>query len=180
MLVQDYLRSLVAVRERCMQVYEKSKEGGLKSFDINESALSAIVDHVVYTTTRRFPDLSKIPPHSRLRHFDHQQFEALRARWKLDGIDRIEQARRLIDLVVVSVLVDAGAGQVWKYATERGDKVGRSEGLALASFDMFLKGYFSSSPNVLDRVDGKKGNCILKNRVYIFFLNSGWIGSNYD
>ncbi|KAG1217193.1 hypothetical protein G6F35_009378 [Rhizopus arrhizus] len=153
MLVQDYLRSLVAVRERCMQVYEKSKEGGLKSFDINESALSDIVDHVVSTTTRRFPDLSKIPPHSRLRHFDYQQFEALRARWKQDGIDRIEQARRLIDLVVVSVLVDAGAGQVWKYATEKGDKVGRSEGLALASFDMFLKGYFSSSSNVLDRVD---------------------------
>jgi hypothetical protein len=69
-------------------------------------------------------------------------------------VDRVEQARRLIDLVLVSVLVDAGAGQVWKYTTEEGERIGRSEGLALASFDMFLNGYFSSSADVPDRVDG--------------------------
>jgi hypothetical protein len=56
---------------------------------------------------------------------------------------------------MVSVLVDAGAGQKWSYTTRQGEKVGRSEGLAIASLDMFLDGYFSSDASVKDRVDGK-------------------------
>jgi hypothetical protein len=45
---------------------------------------------------------------------------------------------------VVSVLLDAGAGDAWKYTEESsGVKVGRSEGLALASLEMFKKGLFS-------------------------------------
>ncbi|KAI8055607.1 uncharacterized protein B0P05DRAFT_289537 [Gilbertella persicaria] len=79
--------------------------------------------------------------------------QALRNRWTHDQVDAVEQARRLVDLVIVSVLVDAGAGQVWKYKTEQGQSIGRSEGLALASFDMFLNGYFSSHAQVPDRVD---------------------------
>ena len=134
LLPQEYLRTLPSIRERCTKVYEKAKQGESTSFDINEAALSNIVNHVVSTTTRRFPEL--------------------RQRWTRDNVDRVEQARRLIDLVLVSVLVDAGAGQVWKYTTREGERVGRSEGLALASFDMFLNGYFSSSADVPDRVDG--------------------------
>ncbi|KAI9281086.1 hypothetical protein BY458DRAFT_430156 [Sporodiniella umbellata] len=153
-MVQDYLRTLGAVRERCQEVYEKSKtKGGLKSFDIDESKLPLIVDHVVATTLRRFPNLSEMPPHSRLRHFGSGQIEGLRKEWKDEGVDRTEQARRLIDIVLVSVLVDAGAGLDWKYTTGEGAKVGRSEGLALASFDMFKQGYFSNDPQTPHRVD---------------------------
>lgn len=154
LLPQDYLRTLKSIRERCSQVYEKGQRGELTCFELHENALPAIVDHVTETTQRRYPDLDKIPPHSRLRHFDAEQFKALRDRWQEQGVDAVEQARRLIDLVIVSVLVDAGAGQAWKYKAASGELVGRSEGLALASFDMFLEGYFSSSKQVLDRVDG--------------------------
>ena len=35
------------------------------------------------------------------------------AKW--GNIDEKEKARRLIDLVLVSVLLDAGAGDSWKY-----------------------------------------------------------------
>lgn len=153
-LPQDYLRTLPAIRERCSKVYEKAQKGELVYFDVDESALDKIVDHVVNTTTRRFPDLDTIPPHSRIRHFDPSELQQLKKQWKENNVDSIEQTRRLIDLVVVSVLVDAGAGQAWRYKTRSGDFVGRSEGLALASFDMFLDGYFSSSS--LDRADGKK------------------------
>jgi hypothetical protein len=163
-LPQDYLRSLVSIRDRCNQVYEKSKHGELNSFDVDESALPAIVDHVAATTTRRFPQLDKIPPHSRLRHFNPTQMQELKARWDTEEIDPVEQTRRLIDLVIVSVLVDAGAGQSWKYKTSDGELIGRSEGLALASFDMFLKGYFSSSDDLPDRVDGNKN--IVRNYFY--------------
>ncbi|KAI8057518.1 uncharacterized protein B0P05DRAFT_478941 [Gilbertella persicaria] len=151
LLPQDYLRTLTAIRERCVQVYENRQN--LVAFDIDESRLPDIVEHVVSTTTRRFPQLDQIPPHSRMRHFDASQMQALRNRWTHDQVDAVEQARRLVDLVIVSVLVDAGAGQVWKYKTEQGQSIGRSEGLALASFDMFLNGYFSSHAQVPDRVD---------------------------
>lgn len=152
---QDYLRTLASIRERCNQVYEKSKSGELTCFDVEESALPAIVDHVAATTARRYPQLDKIPPHSRLRHFDPAQIKELKASWEEKRVDAVEQSRRLIDLVIVSVLVDAGAGQKWKYKTSSGEFVGRSEGLAIASYDMFLNGYFSSAHDLPDRVDGK-------------------------
>lgn len=58
-----------------------------------------------------------------------------------------EKARRLVDLVTTSVLLDAGAGDVWKYAEKStGFEAGRSEGLGVASFHMFGAGAFSSDP----------------------------------
>lgn len=58
-----------------------------------------------------------------------------------------EKARRLVDLVTTSVLLDAGAGDVWKYTEKStGFEAGRSEGLGVASFHMFGAGAFSSDP----------------------------------
>ena len=55
----------------------------------------------------------------------------------------IEAARKLVDLFVVSVLLDAGAGPKWVYEEKAtGMRVGRSEGLAIASLDMFTSGQF--------------------------------------
>ena len=62
-------------------------------------------------------------------------------------VDSQERTRRLIDLCVVSVLLDAGAGNRWKYRSkESGKYYSRSEGLAVASFEMFKSGFFSSDP----------------------------------
>lgn len=148
---QDYLRTLGAIRDRCYQVYEKAQNGQLCYFEVDESKLGAAVDHVAELTRRRFSDLNSIPPHSRLRHFD-ETFGEWRQKAQQRN-DNVEFARKLVDIVVVSVLLDAGAGQEWKYTTHYGKKVGRSEGLAIASVDMFLGGYFSSDDT--DRVDGK-------------------------
>lgn len=148
---QDYLRTLDAIRDRCYQVYAKAQAGELDYFDVDESRLEAAVDHVVDLTRRRFKDdLDSIPPHSRLRHFIDDSFET----WRQKQEEPMEATRKLIDLVIVSVLVDAGAGQRWRYKTKQGKMIGRSEGLAVASVDMFLSGYFSSSTEILDRVDG--------------------------
>lgn len=47
----------------------------------------------------------------------------------------------------MSVLLDAGAGSKWAYLEARtGQKVGRSEGLAVASLDMFQAGLFALAP----------------------------------
>jgi Protein of unknown function (DUF1688) len=64
-----------------------------------------------------------------------------------------EQTRRLLDLFLVSVLLDAGAGNLWKYTTKQGRKYGRSEGLAVASLEMFEQGVFSSDQSDPHRVD---------------------------
>ena len=58
--------------------------------------------------------------------------------------DRAARARAEFDLAIVSVLLDAGAGPRWRYRDAvTGESIGRSEGLAIASLDMFAAGAFS-------------------------------------
>jgi len=53
------------------------------------------------------------------------------------------------------VLLDAGAGNAWSYREKgTGDIYSRSEGLAIASLDMFKDGMFSGDPEQPYRVDG--------------------------
>jgi hypothetical protein len=68
----------------------------------------------------------------------------LLGQWKETGVDSVECSRRLVDLIIVSVLLDAGAGDVWKFTEERtGLQIERSEGLAVASLYAFTDGLFS-------------------------------------
>ncbi len=60
-------------------------------------------------------------------------------------MDAQERTRRLLDLFLVSVLLDAGAGARWQYKSKSSGKMyRRSEGLAVASLEMFTAGLFSS------------------------------------
>ena len=69
--------------------------------------------------------------------------------------DDKEICRRLIDLFLVSVLLDAGAGNVWSFEEPGTNmKFNRSEGLGVASFHMFREGFFSGSDKQPCRVDG--------------------------
>lgn len=71
------------------------------------------------------------------------------------SVDAQERTRRLIDLFVVSVLLDAGAGNRWSYRSKESGKVySRSEGLAVAALEMFKSGHFSSDPMEPCQVDG--------------------------
>lgn len=55
-----------------------------------------------------------------------------------DSVDQTEKCRRLIDLFMISVLLDAGAGTSWTFkSAENGRMYRRSEGLAIASLEMF-------------------------------------------
>jgi len=57
---------------------------------------------------------------------------------------------------MVSVLLDAGAGTKWQYKSKDNGKIyRRSEGLAVASLDMFKEGLFSSNPEQKEQVDGQ-------------------------
>jgi hypothetical protein len=70
------------------------------------------------------------------------------------AVDNSERCRRLLDLFLVSVLLDAGAGNSWSYKSlENGRIYRRSEGLAIASLEMFKSGMFSSNDSQPHQVD---------------------------
>src|SRR4051812_2710135 len=155
-----YLRSPLAIRARCEAIFEAGLAGSLRHFAIDLGALPAVVDKVIDVTRAAYPDL-QIPVHGRINHFragDIDRVAELEARLTA-GIhvsgdlsggatgDREARARAWIDLIVVSVLLDAGAGDAWRYVEPgTGCALARSEGLAVASLRAFEAGVFSSDP----------------------------------
>ena len=140
------LRSAAAVRERCAQVRDWVAQGRSPHFTLDTDRLDATAAFVAEVTRASYPDLA-IPHHSRWRHFCAGEYD----RWSalpLARLSAIERARAAVDLTVVSVLLDAGAGSAWRYReAETGIVFTRSEGLAVASFAMFRDGLFSSNPD---------------------------------
>ncbi len=148
------LRSAAAVRKRCRLVYDWVAAGQSSHFTLDENRLDDVAACVADVTRTAYPDL-KIPPHSRWRHFSAGGVD----RWaqierRLAGATPHQRACAAIDLATISVLLDAGAGDRWRYREDAtGLHFGRSEGLAVASFDMFVAGAFSSDANHPLRVD---------------------------
>ncbi|SPO23201.1 related to protein urg3 [Ustilago trichophora] len=165
-----HLRTLPAVRERCTQIFNHaSNHGGLTYFSYDVAREDDVADYCINIIKRDFgSDYASIPPHGRWRHFDVggiPRITTLLSSWagvhpssttenNAVAVDRVEAARRLVDLFMVSVLLDAGAGPSWKYEEKKtGLSYGRSEGLAVASLDMFTGGRFCG-----ERSDGESGH----------------------
>ncbi|KAJ3012507.1 UNVERIFIED_CONTAM: hypothetical protein HDU68_001163 [Siphonaria sp. JEL0065] len=140
------LRSLNAVRQTTSLLLQSPQH--LNHFDVHLDKLDAVVEGVLALIKRDYKTPQDIPFHSRWRHFDSATEKRIQKLVldKADGVDPVEKVRRIIDLFVVSVLLDAGAGAQWTYKFSDGTVLGRSEGLALASLDWFLTGGFSDSP----------------------------------
>ncbi|KAF4630884.1 hypothetical protein G7Y89_g7251 [Cudoniella acicularis] len=154
-----YLRSIGAVRERCSLMLNKAQRNELNHFDVHMENFKDTTKFVVSIIKRDFaPDYASIPPHGRWQHFNvggKDRIAELQASWRSD-IDPSERCRRLLDLFLVSVLLDAGAGTTWSYkSTENGRIYRRSEGLAIASLEMFKSGIFSSNSSQPYQVDGE-------------------------
>lgn len=152
-----YLRSIYAVRERSKLVLEKAKANQLKHFTVDMSKFQDTAGYVVSIIKRDYaPDYSSIPPHGRWQHFEvggRPRIDQLMASWP-STVDNQERTRRLIDLFLVSVLLDAGAGTKWQYKSKESGKIyRRSEGLAVASLEMFKAGIFSSDASEPCQVD---------------------------
>ena len=143
----EYLLSPRTIRARAQEIFEHAAQGRTH-FALHLDRLPEVAMLVSEVTLAHYPQLD-IPYHSRWNHF------------RVGGVDRNgqlnahlarlssnERVKAKLDLVIVSVLLDAGAGTQWQY-TERhsGWKGGRSEGLAVASWNMFTEGHFSSRKN---------------------------------
>ncbi|CDO96504.1 unnamed protein product [Kluyveromyces dobzhanskii CBS 2104] len=143
-----YLRSILSVRETCEKVYGKSlgkNNGKSKHFDVSTDKMSKVADYLLNIIERDYQNLADIPVHGRWQHLNCNgvdRMDNLIQKWTSEGHDSLEVCRRLIDLITFSVIVDAGAGSTWNYK-EGETLIGRSEGLAIASFYMFQKGDLS-------------------------------------
>lgn len=134
------LRDPTTIRVRARRILEAGRGVRLRHFAVDDSRMNAVGAYVADVIRARHPDLD-VPIHARFRHFSAGGVDRL-ATLNLTG--PLERARALCDLVVVSVLLDAGSGPAWRYRDPRGGVHARSEGLAVASFDMFAAGRFSA------------------------------------
>lgn len=136
-----YLRSPRAIRDRCEALYALALAGKLEHFAVDEARLDGVVDRVLDVTRELYPDLSRIPYHGRFRHFSAGGIDRLASFDRaISGLSREEQLMARFELVITSVLLDAGAGERWSYREASGTRYARSEGLAVASFDWFASG----------------------------------------
>lgn len=144
-----YLRSTTAIRERAGFLLARARRGESKWFTIgDDNKVEDAARSVAEVTLERYP-WNAIPYHSRWRHFEAGGVDRLGELNALIGKEASarERARAQIDLALVSVLLDAGAGPDWHYVdTSSGERLTRSEGLAVACFHAFTAGLFSSDP----------------------------------
>ena len=146
-----------AVRERSQMMLDVGLRDGLTHFRIDLDRMDDVADAVLATVHRNYPSL-RIPFHARWRHFviageDRWARLAASVKWPAAAA----RARAEFDLAIVSVLLDAGAGAAWRYRDKAsGNAIGRSEGLAVASLDMFASGVFSADARDPYRVDADR------------------------
>jgi hypothetical protein len=140
------LRSPDTIRARCRNVLDAGLRGELAWFSVDRNKLREAARLTAEVTRTRYPGLD-VPPHSRFAHFDAGGVARLgELERALANLAARERARALTDLVVVSVLLDAGAGMRWRYhERETGCILGRSEGLAVASLAWAKSGALSGS-----------------------------------
>jgi len=150
------LLSAEAVRDRANILFDLALMERLDHFRVDLSRLDPVAEWVERLIRSEHPSL-EVPPHSRWRNFEVGGID----RWasivpSRDWVDEREFGRAAIDLAMVSVLIDAGAGARWSYAeAATGETFSRTEGLAIASFAMFASGLFSSEPFDPLRVDAR-------------------------
>ncbi len=145
----NYLLTPAAIRERAAQIMELT-QAGKTAFEFHPEKLKPTVDYVLAVIQKKYPDLN-IPFHSRWGHFRAGNIDrAAEFAVHFEKADAIEKARSQLDLVITSVLLDAGAGAEWSYSEENSKKVfNRSEGLGVASYHMFCSGVMCSDKKSL-------------------------------
>ncbi|WP_285410183.1 URC4/urg3 family protein [Variovorax sp. efr-133-TYG-130] len=149
------LRTTAAIRQRAGALLARARRGESQWFRIGEDdKLEDAARNVAEVTRERYP-WDTIPYHSRWRHFEAGGIKRIEELDTLLGeADARQRARAHIDLVLVSVLLDAGAGPDWHYTeAATGERFTRSEGLAVASYHAFMAGLFSSDPDHPYQVD---------------------------
>jgi hypothetical protein len=125
------------VREVAHEMLGIALADGLAEWRVDLGRLPAAADLTAETVRANYPDLN-VPFHARWRHFT----AAGRDLWAEaeKPSDPKALGRAAFDLVIPSVLLDAGAGPTWRYRDATGAELSRSEGLGVASLRMWQAG----------------------------------------
>jgi hypothetical protein len=148
------LLSAAAVRKSGHRMLMLALDGSLDDWTVNLDRLPVAADFVARVVRDRYPLLDP-PVHARWRHFVFARRdlwgEIIAARkWPSPAA----AARSAFDLVITSVLLDAGAGAGWRYRDPATGLIAeRSEGLALGSLRWFERGGLSDDPSNPLRAD---------------------------
>ena len=150
------LRTTPAIRQRAGQLLQRARNGESRWFVVDDGFLDTAASEVVSATREHYPKLH-VPIHSRWRHFEAGGIDRKAELDKmLAPLPAPSRAHSMIDLTIVSVLLDAGAGPDWKYTEPASNQTfTRSEGLAVASFHAFTAGMFSSNKDKPFQVDSQ-------------------------
>ncbi len=172
------------IRERAQALLARARRGESAWFSVNDGAMDTAAALVAELTRARYPDL-KIPYHSRWRHFEAGGIDRPgQLKRKLQQASKEDLARVQIDLALVAVLLDAGAGPDWCYVEAAvgqrpAQRFSRSEGLGVASFHAFMAGLFSSDPAQPLRADAEGLQAVTAERLEKAFqvtLNNPLVG----
>lgn len=140
----DWILSPSTIRLQCRKIYDQVLEGK-GQFTLHLENINEAATQVVEVIKKNYPTLH-IPYHSRVNHINAGQASGHSERFQ--KIMESAGLRSALELIVVSVLLDAGAGMAWKYQDPKtGEVFTKSEGLAQASLAWFLSGDFSSDPS---------------------------------
>ncbi len=153
------LLSAAAVRARAHEMLTIAEGGGLEHWIVDLEKLAPTAQFVAGVIRDQYPDLN-VPFHARWRHFmlnGRDLWAEMADAANFD--DAAAAARAAFDLAITSVLLDAGAGSGWMFDDPSGVRIGRSEGLALASLRLFEEGRLSAQGGDPLRADaGVLGN----------------------
>src|SRR5687768_2437848 len=142
------LLSAAAVRERAHEMLGIALEGGVDGWSVDLDRLDSAAELAAKVTREAYPDLD-IPFHARWRHF-------VAGEPRLPRDDPAERARAAFDLVILSVLLDAGTGPGWRFLDPvSGQSFTRSEGLAVASQGLVETGTLGTGGAALAALDGE-------------------------
>jgi hypothetical protein len=142
------LRALLtpeAVRGRAHEILAAAEAGALDHFTVHPDGIEEAARRTADETARAYPGLN-VPFHSRWRHFEIDGRDLWADSADEAGLAGADRARAEIDLAIVSVLTDAGAGPDWSYLdAATGRRFARSEGLAVAGLRWFQAGGLSAA-----------------------------------
>jgi len=151
------LNDLRTIRKRAHRILNLAKEDKLRYFAFHPEQMAPTASFILNVITKNYPALD-VPYHSRWRHFEAggiNRIESLMA--PLQYLNASERGKILYELAIISVLLDAGAGISWRYfEQDTGTYYVRSEGLALASLDLYRQGILSSVPEQPYRIDAQR------------------------
>jgi len=133
----ERLLTAAAVRAAAERMLQAAQARRLREWSVDMSRMDVAADLTAETVRANYPDL-KVPFHARWRHFTAGGRDLWAEAAKPS--DPTELGRAAFNLVIPSVLLDAGAGPGWRYRDATGAELSRSEGLGVASLRMWESG----------------------------------------